>query len=112
GFEPIGAGLFRVNRDSEMEIDEEAEDLVRLFESALKRRRRGTVIRLTLSADMPPDMASFVTEKLHVAQSDVYTISGPIGFADATQMIVDDRPELTFVPYNARFPERIRDFGG
>lgn len=112
GFEPIGAGLFRVNRDSEMEIDEEAEDLVRLFESALKRRRRGTVIRLTLSADMPPDMAAFVTEKLHVAQSDVYTISGPIGFADATQMIVDDRPELTFVPYNARFPERIRDFGG
>ncbi len=112
GFEPIGAGLFRVNRDSEMEIDEEAEDLVRLFESALKRRRRGTVIRLTLSSDMPADMQAFVTEKLHVAQSDVYLISGPIGFADATQMIVDDRPELTFVPYNARFPERIRDFGG
>jgi polyphosphate kinase len=112
GFEVVGAGQFRINRDSEIEIAEEAEDLVMLFESALKRRRRGTVIRLTVNADMPDDLREFVLDELQVALEDVYPVSGIIGLADAKEMIIDTRPELTFVPYNARFPERIRDFGG
>jgi polyphosphate kinase len=112
GFEIVGAGSFRINRDSEMEIEEEAEDLVRLFESALKRRRRGIVIRLVLSADMPDELRGFVVEQLHATPDEIYPVVGPIGFADATQMIIDDLPALKFEPYTARFPERIRDFGG
>ena len=112
GFEVVGAGEFRINRDSEMEIEEEAEDLVRLFESALKRRRRGNVIRLVMSANTPHDLSSFVIDQLQVAPVDVYYVTGVIGLDDTQQMIVDDLPDLKFTPYNARFPERIRDFGG
>jgi len=112
GFEVLGAGQFRINRDSEMEINEEAEDLVMLFESALKRRRRGTVIRLIVNADMPEALRDFVLDELQVAADDIYPVSGIIGLADAHEMITDDRPGLKFEPYNARFPERIRDFGG
>jgi len=112
GFELVGKGQFRINRDSEMEIDEEAEDLVRLFESALKRRRRGNVIRLIVNEAMPADLRAFVLEQLHVAPTDVYSVEGVIGLSDVKQMIVDDLPDLKFQPYNTRFPERIRDFGG
>jgi polyphosphate kinase len=112
GFEVIGAGQFRINRDSEIEIAEEAEDLVMLFETALKRRRRGSVIRLVVNADMPEDLRDFVLDELQVAADDIYPVSGIIGLADAQEMITDERPELKFEPYNARFPERIRDFGG
>lgn len=112
GFEILAKGLFRINRDSEMEIDEEAEDLVRLFESALKRRRRGLVIRLVVNAGMPEDLRAFVIDQLHVAPADVFDTSAIVGLADVRQMIVDERHDLLFPPYNARFPERIRDFGG
>jgi polyphosphate kinase len=83
-----------------------------VFESALKRRRRGSVIRLIVNADMPEDLRDFVLDALHVATDDIYPVSGIIGLADAQEMITDERPELKFEPYNARFPERIRDFGG
>jgi polyphosphate kinase len=112
GFDVMKSGVFRIIRDSEMEIEEEAEDLVRHFESALKRRRRGSVIRLKVSADMPEDLMDFVREELDVAPEDVFRVSGIIGLVDSKQIIVNDRPDLLFVPYNARFPERIRDFGG
>nr|WP_246152180.1 RNA degradosome polyphosphate kinase [Roseospira navarrensis] len=112
GFKIEQAGHFRVIRDSEMEIDEEAEDLVRSFESALKRRRRGHCIRLTLNADMPESLVGQICEAMNVAQEDLFRLDGPIGMADLKQLISDDRPDLQFVPYTARFPERIRDFGG
>ncbi len=111
-FEVTGSGLFRINRDSEMEIEEEAEDLVRLFESALKRRRRGRVIRLCVAIGMPSDLEDFVQEALRVPDADVYRVDGIVGLADVKQLIVDDKPDLKFAPYNPRFPERIRDFGG
>ncbi|MDX2104513.1 MAG: RNA degradosome polyphosphate kinase [Alphaproteobacteria bacterium] len=111
-FHITGRGLFRINRDSEMEIEEEAEDLVRLFESALKRRRRGHTIRLAVAADTPQELEDFVQEQLRVEDADVYRINSLVGLADIKQLIVDDRPELKFVPYIPRFPERIRDFGG
>lgn len=111
GFDTLGSGLFRINRDSEMEIDEEAEDLVRLFESALKRRRRGLPIRLIVSENMPLALREFVVNALHVAEEDVYS-AAVVGIADVKQLITDDRPDLVFDPYAARFPERIRDFGG
>lgn len=112
GFAVEGQGLFRIIRDSEMEIDEEAEDLVRVFESALKRRRRGHCIRLTANADMPDDLLQLIINEMMVTPADVFPVRGLIGVVDVKQLITDERPDLQFVPYNARFPERVRDFGG
>ena len=112
GFRAIDHGVFRVIRDSEVEIDEEAEDLVKTFESALKRRRRGVVIRLTVDASMPEALRDFVCKELPVPEEDVFALDGLIGLVDTKEIIVDERPDLLFPPYNARFPERVRDFGG
>ncbi|MBX9634011.1 MAG: polyphosphate kinase 1, partial [Magnetospirillum sp.] len=112
GFRMEGHGMFRVIRDSEMDIDEEAEDLVRVFESALKRRRRGHVIRLTFNTGIPEDLKALVINEMHVAEGDVYEFDSSIGLVDTKQIITDERPDLLFPPYNARFPERVRDFGG
>ena len=111
-FTLVGYGLFRVLRDSGMEIDEEAEDLVRTFESALKRRRRGGVIRLTVNGGMAPDLREFLRSRLAVAPDDVFVREGLIGLVETKRLIVDERPDLVFPPYTVRFPERIRDFGG
>src|SRR5205823_2707524 len=112
GFAVVAQGVFRVLRDSEVEVEEEAEDLVRLFESALKRRRRGHVIHLALDARMPADLRRFLSEHLDAAPADVFATSGILGLDDTAQLIGDERPDLIFTPYNPRFPERIRDFGG
>ncbi|KAF0113736.1 MAG: polyphosphate kinase, partial [Rhodospirillaceae bacterium] len=112
GFKVDTVGHFRLIRDSEMEIDEEAEDLVRSFESALKRRRRGNVIRLSLQASIASDLADFVCDALDVHRDDVFQLDGLLGLADTRTLITDDRPDLLFPPFNARFPERIRSFAG
>lgn len=107
-----GKGVFRIIRDSEMEIEEEAEDLVRVFESALKRRRRGHVIRLKIDNKMPERLRQMVIKELGASEETVIVVDGILGIKDTSQLIVDDIPELKFEPYNPRFPERIRDFGG
>jgi len=112
GFQLKGSGMFRLIRDTDVEFEEEAEDLVQSYESALKRRRRGIAIQLTVQADMPDDLRELVIDAIDAPADQIYTESGVIGLADVKQLIVDDRPDLLFTPYTARFPERIRDFGG
>ncbi len=112
GFEMYGAGAFRVIRDSDIEILEEAEDLVRVFETALKRRRRGNVIRLTIDASMPANLRAFVTSHIGVDQSDTFIFDGILGLDRTAELIADNRPDLLFEPFGIRFPERIRDFAG
>jgi polyphosphate kinase len=112
GFAVVAKGAFRVLRDSEVEIEEEAEDLVLLYESALKRRRRGEVIHLAVDRAMHPELCQFLTEHLEAVPEDVFATEGILGLDQIAELIVGERPDLVFTPYVARFPERIRDFGG
>lgn len=112
GFGMNGHGLFRVIRDTDVEFEEEAEDLVRSYETALKRRRRGVVIHLEIEKSMPRELRELVADELDAAPDEIHVDQDLLGLADLKQMIVDDRPDLLFLPYTPRFPERIRDFAG
>jgi len=111
GYRLTGSGVFQLIRDSELEIDEAAEDLVRTFQSALNRRRRGNVIRLRVDTGMPDNLISFITEQFEMSPEDVFK-SDHVELSTIKELICDDRPDLVFKKYHARFPERIRDFGG
>ncbi len=112
GMKPLGHGLFRALRDSDIEIEEKAQDLVVMFESALKRRRRGQIIRLTFSADTPERLRDFVIEQTGTQPQDVIVLDGMVALSDVRQLITSDRPDLLFPPFTPRFPERIKDYGG
>ena len=112
GFRLTGQGLFQVLRDTELEIDDEAEDLVRVFETALKRRRRGNVIQLMADATLPQDLQTLVIGQLRLSPEDIFLVDGLVAPVDTAQLVQEDFPALKFTPYTPRFPERIRDFDG
>ena len=105
-------GVFQVIRDSDIDMEEEAEDLVRLYEEALRERRRGSVVRLAIEASLPDEMHDFLQRELKVADENTFRIAGLVSLVDVSEIITDDRPDLLFRPFRARFPERIRDYKG
>src|SRR5689334_10722040 len=112
GFRVTAQGTFRLIRDTDVEFEEEAEDLVRSYESALKRRRRGVAIHLGIDIRMPEELRALVAAETGATPDETHIAEGILGVVDLRQLIVDDRPDLLFTPYTPRFPERIRDFGG
>ncbi|MFQ5622845.1 MAG: RNA degradosome polyphosphate kinase [Paracoccaceae bacterium] len=112
GYRDTGSCTFRVLRDSDLEVEEEAEDLVREFETALKRRRRGEVIRLKVSAGAPTKLRRTIVESLRVANEEVIEIDGMIGITDVSELVLGARPDLLWPPFTPRVPERVRDHDG
>lgn len=112
GYDVLARGVFRIVRDSDVEIAEEAEDLVREFKVLLKQRRMGDIVRLKVEAAMPEDLRAFIIRELEADPAGVVIVEGLVGLAQLSSLIVDDRPDLLFPPFDPRFPERIRDHGG
>jgi len=112
GYVVHGVAAFRVLRDSDIEIEEEAEDLVRYFKNAIKRRRRGRVIRLELETGMSDALAAVLKSELGGTEAIITESGNLLGLADLAQLTDEDRPDLKFVPFTPRFPERIREFDG
>ncbi|MBB3033123.1 RNA degradosome polyphosphate kinase [Alteriqipengyuania lutimaris] len=112
GFEMVGSGVFRVLRDSDIEIEEEAEDLVRTFRSAIQRRRRGQVIQLELEEDFDPTAEALLRDRLATPGASFVKIDGMLGMAGLSCIAKEDRPDLKFDAYSPRYPERIREHDG
>ena len=112
GYEVCDAGVFRIIRDSDIEVEEEAEDLVRYFRTAIMRRRRGRVIRLDLETGMSADLEAVLKRELGGGDALIIEKEAFLGIGALEALVEEDRPDLKFTPYSPRFPERIRDYDG
>ena len=112
GYRDIGHCAFRVLRDSDLEVEEEAEDLVREFETALKRRRRGSVIRLKITAGAPERLRRLIMEELEVHPEEVVEVEGLLGMANLRELVLDSRRDLQWPTFTPRVPERVQDHDG
>ncbi len=112
GYRVKGECAFKVLRDSDLELEEEAEDLVREFETALKRRRRGEVVRLKISANAPEALQNLIMAELHVTSDATVEVRGMIGISDLKELVLDNRPDLLWPPFSPRIPERVQDHHG
>jgi polyphosphate kinase len=112
GYDVFGSAAFRLLRDSDIEIEEEAEDLVMTFRTAIKRRRRGRVIRLEMEEGVDPAIEAVLLEELGGSEAVLTETGGFLGIGDLSMLVDEDRPDLKFAPFSARFPERIREYGG
>lgn len=112
GYRVKGHCAFRVLRDSDLEVEDEAEDLVREFEVALKRRRRGEVVRMKLSSDAPSALKSMIMQELPVSEEEIVEVDGIIGLADLSELVLETRSDLLWPPYAPRVPERVQDHDG
>jgi len=112
GYNVVGSGNFRLIRDSDIEVEEEAEDIVRTFETALKRRRRGSVIRLEFDSEMPESLVRFVREELETESTQVAILDGMLALHNLSEIVGLERPEMKFPPFHPRYPERIREMNG
>ena len=112
GYDEKGNCTFRVLRDSDLEVEEEAEDLVREFEVALKRRRRGEVVRLNISANAPAGLRKVIMSELPVSEDEVIETDGHIGIGHLSELVLKERPDLLWPSFNPRIPERVQDHEG
>ncbi|MCL6229843.1 RNA degradosome polyphosphate kinase [Bartonella bilalgolemii] len=112
GYDNNGAGTFRIIRDSDIEVEEEAEDLVRFFETALKKRRRGEVIRIEFNMKMPENLRQLITHALRVPNNCVSVINGLLALNMISEIVSIPRNDLKFIPYSSRVPQCIREHGG
>lgn len=110
-FEVLSSGVFRIIRDSDIELEEEAEDLIVQAEAALRERRRGEVVRLKVNASMSEDLRELIRDQMGVSSKDLVVVNGVLGVSQLSQLIPDDMPELKFKPFEPRFPERIIEYG-
>ncbi|WP_304618989.1 RNA degradosome polyphosphate kinase [Paracoccus sediminilitoris] len=112
GYRDVGHCSFRVLRDSDLEVEEEAEDLVREFETALKRRRRGSVIRLKITSGAPDRLRRLIMDELEVTADEVIEVEGLLGMADLSELVLDSRRDLLWPAFTPRVPERVQDHDG
>ncbi|MEL6640577.1 MAG: RNA degradosome polyphosphate kinase [Pseudomonadota bacterium] len=112
GYRLKGHGAFRVLRDSDLEVEDEAEDLVREFETALKRRKRGEVVRLKIKAQAPESLKSFIMSELNLTPAETVEVSGLIGISDLSELVIDERRDLLWSSFTPRVPERVQDHEG
>lgn len=112
GAQKKDSALFRIVRDSELDVEEEGEDFVRNFERAVKQRRRGRVIQIKFALPASKALVQFVSEQMHVDMGDVIEVDGMLGLSSLRELYDSGPPELKYPPFHVRFPERITDFGG
>jgi polyphosphate kinase 1 len=112
GFTVRDSGLFRILRDSDIEIEEEAEDLVRYYRSAIKQRRRGRIIRVEIESGVAEPVEAKLQTMMQGHEAMTVDIDGFMGIGDLAEVVEEDRPDLKFPAYAPRFPERVREYGG